>query len=243
VRVGEWVENAQPEHGKEQHRVDEIHRTTTDTDFTDLTIATPDGPKTITSTSNHPYYDSATHSWTDAGDIPVGHLLQSPSGSEASVLAVRSYTKPQVTYDLTIDTVHTYFVLAGNTPVLVHNAGSDRFDQLNSPGYSNYLLVDRNGTVYYSGMFGPGSTPASVQYRHSTKNPGRYMPDQGDTMRVLPGTRTYGESRLLEQRLSQQYGTYIGRDGKNYRGNRQNPLDSKKLAEYEAYEAKIGGCS
>jgi hypothetical protein len=27
-----------------------------------------------------------------------------------------------VTYDLTIDTLHTYYVIAGNTPVLVHNS-------------------------------------------------------------------------------------------------------------------------
>jgi hypothetical protein len=104
------------------------------------------------------------------------------------------------------------------------------------------MLVDRGGNVYYSGMFGPGDTPAGVQYRHAN-NSNRFNPANGDTMRVVPGSRTYGESRLMEQRLSEQYGTYIGRDGSNYRGNRQNPLAGSKLAEYEGYEAtKLGGC-
>lgn len=48
----------------------------------------------------------------------------------------------------------------------------------------------------------------------------------------------------MEQRLAEQHGTVIGRSGNDYRGNRQNPLDGKKLAEYEGYEAKklLGGC-
>lgn len=62
-------------------------------------------------------------------------------------------------------------------------------------------------------------------------------------MRVMPGTRTYGESRLMEQRLAEQYGTVIGRGGPDYRGNRQNPLDGAKLSEYEAFERRLaGGC-
>ncbi len=32
-------------------------------------------------------------------------------------------------YTLTIDGIHTYYVLAGDTPVLVHNDGGDDFNQ------------------------------------------------------------------------------------------------------------------
>ncbi|GAQ57636.1 hypothetical protein a10_07507 [Streptomyces acidiscabies] len=35
----------------------------------------------------------------------------------------------------------------------------------------------------------------------------------------------------MEQRLAEQYSTIIGKSGNDYRGNRQNPLDGKKLAE------------
>jgi hypothetical protein len=98
---------------------------------------------------------------------------------------------------------------------------------LDRPGWSNYTLSDANGTVYYSGMFGPGSTAASTQARHMA-NGNRFNPANGDTMNVVPGTRTYGESRLMEQRLAQRQGTVIGRNGNNYRRNRQNPLDNNK---------------
>ncbi|WP_158973388.1 hypothetical protein, partial [Streptomyces griseus] len=35
----------------------------------------------------------------------------------------RSFNKHARTYNLTVDDLHTYYVLAGETPVLVHNSG------------------------------------------------------------------------------------------------------------------------
>ncbi|WP_052850257.1 DUF6531 domain-containing protein [Streptomyces avicenniae] len=110
-----------------------------------------------------------------------------------------------------------------------------RYRHLDRPGYSNYMLRDRDGNAYYSGMFGPRSSSARAQRRHG-RNHNRFSLSDGDTMDVQPGIRTYGESRLMEQRLMEQNGTYIGRDGDNYRGNRQNPLDGDRMPEYEAYE-------
>jgi RHS repeat-associated protein len=113
----------------------------------------------------------------------------------------------------------------------------DRYLHMDRPGWSNYVLRDANGNVYYSGQFGPGATQADVEARHMA-NHNRYNPANGDTIEVLPGTRTYGESSLMEQRLAEQYGTVIGRDGNNYRGNRQNPMTEDRLAEYEEYEQR-----
>jgi len=103
------------------------------------------------------------------------------------------------------------------------------------PGYSNYTLQDSAGNTYYSGMFGPGSSQADVERRHGN-NHNRYSTANGDSITVEPGTRTYGESRLMEQRLAEANNTVIGRDGNNYRGNRQDPMDAKKLPDYEEYE-------
>jgi hypothetical protein len=50
-------------------------------------------------------------------------MLQTSDGHTALILALRDYTATTVTYNLTIDTLHTYYVEAGDTPVLVHNAG------------------------------------------------------------------------------------------------------------------------
>jgi hypothetical protein len=168
--------------------------------------------------------------------------LRTSAGTYVQITAVEVRTVVERVYNLTVEELHTYHVVAGGQAILVHNAGGDpRFDYLDRPGFKNYVLVDANGNVYYSGMYGPRETPASVQYRHS-KNHNRFQPQNGDTMRQIPGMRTYGEARLMEQRLMEEYNTFIGSDGNNYRGNRQNPLDPhKKRAEYEDYEAKKRG--
>jgi hypothetical protein len=122
VTAGQQVLAAQPGASTaEGHDVVLTHRTTGDTHFTDLTVATKSGRRTITGTSDHPFYDLTTRSWTDAGNLDAGHRLQTLDHGTVTVLDVASYVKPQVTYDLTVDGVHTYFVMAGDTPVLVHN--------------------------------------------------------------------------------------------------------------------------
>ncbi|WP_329317449.1 polymorphic toxin-type HINT domain-containing protein [Streptomyces sp. NBC_01262] len=244
IKPGDHVVAADPETGKR-----EGSRTVTaafinhDNDLVDLSVRTSHHRVNVLhTTSKHPFWDDTLHAWVPAGQLVVGHALTTADGHQVQVSAVRARPGVADMYNLTVDDLHTYYVLAGTTPVLVHNDGGARFNYLDRPGYSNYMLVDRGGNVYYSGTFGPGETPAGVQYRHANNN-NRFNPADGDTMRVVPGSRTYGESRLMEQRLSEQYGTYIGRDGSNYRGNRQNPLAGSKLAEYEGYEAtKLGGC-
>src|SRR5438132_897819 len=57
-------------------------------------------------------------------DSPVRRRCCSPPGTPA-VVRVRPYHATQTTYDLTIDGLHTYYVIAGNVPVLVHNCGGD----------------------------------------------------------------------------------------------------------------------
>jgi pretoxin HINT domain-containing protein len=77
---------------------------------------------TLTTTYHHPFYDQTGNAFVDAKDLHAGDVLQTPTGT-ASVTAVRLYHATRTTYDLTIDGLHTYYVLAGTTPVLVHNCG------------------------------------------------------------------------------------------------------------------------
>jgi len=123
VKVGDEIENAQPNGHDENHRVDQVHVTRDDKDFTDLIVATPSGPATITSTQNHPYYDLTTNQFADASQLKPGDRLQTDAPGPVTVETVHSYTSSMVTYDLTIDGLHTYYVEAGDTPVLVHNSG------------------------------------------------------------------------------------------------------------------------
>lgn len=121
VKVGDKIENAEPGGHTEQSRVDQIHKTLTDTDFTDLTVNTPSGLQVITSTQNHPYYDLTTGQFTNAAQLNPGDRLQTDGATAVIVAAVNNYVSSMVTYDLTIDGLHTYYVVAGDTPVLVHN--------------------------------------------------------------------------------------------------------------------------
>jgi RHS repeat-associated protein len=137
VKSGDVIENAEPAGRTEKHRVDVTHTTYTDRDFTDVTISTPDGPRTITGTQNHPYYDLTTAAFTDAARLRPGDRLQT-SGT-ATVLAVRNYTAAMITYDLTIDGLHTYYVEAGGTAVLVHNEDCEQA--------ARTFAVDSKGTA------------------------------------------------------------------------------------------------
>jgi hypothetical protein len=53
--------------------------------------------------------------------LSVGDLLQTQSGKSVVIQALHNYIATAITYNLTIDQVHTYYVLAGDMPVLVHN--------------------------------------------------------------------------------------------------------------------------
>jgi RHS repeat-associated protein len=75
---------------------------------------------TLTTTFHHPFYDITQAAFVDAQNLKPGDELQTPTGY-AVVTGVRLYHANTVTYDLTIGALHTYFVVAGDTPVLVHN--------------------------------------------------------------------------------------------------------------------------
>ncbi|MEV7151660.1 LamG-like jellyroll fold domain-containing protein [Streptomyces sp. NPDC093084] len=74
----------------------------------------------LTTTFHHPFYDETRSAFVDAKDLKTGDVLQTPTGT-AEVTGVRLYHANTVTYDLTIGSLHTYYVEAGATPVLVHN--------------------------------------------------------------------------------------------------------------------------
>jgi hypothetical protein len=78
---------------------------------------------TITTTYRHPFYDVTQAKFVEAVDLRVGDHLQTADGAEAVVEEVTPYHSTEVTYDLTIGELHTYYVYAGDVPVLVYNCG------------------------------------------------------------------------------------------------------------------------
>ncbi|MER8230882.1 RHS repeat-associated core domain-containing protein [Streptomyces sp. NPDC094049] len=96
-----------------------------DKHFVNLTITTRDGKSSekLTSTTTHPFWVPSANAWIQAGDLKPGMSLRTAAGETVEVTALDRYNKRQRTHDLTLTGIHTYYVLAGATPVLVHNCG------------------------------------------------------------------------------------------------------------------------
>jgi hypothetical protein len=77
---------------------------------------------TITTTADHPIWNHTDQEWQPVAALSVGDQLHTANGTQSTVVGILSYTEGQATaYNLTIADAHTYHVIAGNTPVLVHN--------------------------------------------------------------------------------------------------------------------------
>jgi hypothetical protein len=80
---------------------------------------------TLETTHGHPVWNKTAGTWVNAGQLVPGHLLL---GAPATVVTVAEVvnrdTAGDVMLDLTVDTDHTYYVMAAENPVLVHNCGT-----------------------------------------------------------------------------------------------------------------------
>ncbi|WP_328884635.1 polymorphic toxin-type HINT domain-containing protein [Streptomyces sp. NBC_00299] len=129
VKLGDKVLATDPETGKSGAReVTATIVTDSDKHFTELTIATDNGKEHLTATYEHPFWSVSEHEWVEAGDLEPGMTLRTDEGHTVEVTATRQYTDHVRTYNLTIESVHTYYVLAGATPVLVHNSNCPILD-------------------------------------------------------------------------------------------------------------------
>jgi len=159
VKPGESVKNALPgaEVGStgQSHKVTQVHVTKTDRHYVDVTIRTNHGSQKIVGTAHHLYWDATSRSWTRADQLRVGDELQSSAGRTVRIAALHAHVAGIITYNLTVEGVHTYYVLAGDTPVLVHNTSCKSFGRLSPSGRMDipnesgvYRIETNDGTVY-----------------------------------------------------------------------------------------------
>nr|WP_267807113.1 ricin-type beta-trefoil lectin domain protein [Streptomyces tirandamycinicus]MCY0983165.1 ricin-type beta-trefoil lectin domain protein [Streptomyces tirandamycinicus] len=119
VDVGDLVQATDPASGRlAARKVTDTFKHDTRR-LVDITVA---GGGKLASTAGHKFYVVA-RGWTLVSDLRVGDRLRTPDGSVRAVTALhdRSGLAPRTVHDLTVDDLHTFFVLAGATPVLVHN--------------------------------------------------------------------------------------------------------------------------
>lgn len=123
IKIGDQVLAADPETGESgPRRVDATIHTPDDRDFTSITLDEADGDGSLTATGHHPFWAGSDGKWKNAADLTPEDSLRTPDGGTARINAVRHWTGLASAYNLTVNDLHTYHVLAGNTPVLVHNS-------------------------------------------------------------------------------------------------------------------------
>jgi hypothetical protein len=141
VKPGDRVIVTDPDTGKTTTRtVKRLITTHDDKNFVRLTLTTEDGQTgQLTTTTTHPLWVEYAGEWINAGDLLPGTTIRTTAGDTATVQAADHYTKRQTTHDLTIRDIHTYYVLAGDTPVLVHNQGGLQDDIGLGEGYTGRM--------------------------------------------------------------------------------------------------------
>ncbi|MFI6249984.1 polymorphic toxin-type HINT domain-containing protein [Streptomyces sp. NPDC051016] len=78
----------------------------------------------VTATDGHPFWVPELHEWIDAKSLKPGELLRTSAGTYVQITAIARWTTQHATvHNLTVSDLHTYYVLAGGTSLLVHNCG------------------------------------------------------------------------------------------------------------------------
>lgn len=134
-------------------------------------------------TPGHPFYTDL--GWVDAGDLQIGSLVMRADGSYGAVQTLEVKERPQLMYDLTVDTAHTFFV--GEGEWLVHNTGcltiqGDISSFSSSEINAAQHMADLGNTVILRTPMGQGRTsdllvngiPYDV-YTPTTSNPNRII--------------------------------------------------------------------
>ncbi|MER6411113.1 polymorphic toxin-type HINT domain-containing protein [Streptomyces humidus] len=126
VKVGDKVVATDPETGKtEIQTVTAEIKGTGAKHLVKVTIDT-DGAKgsktaSITATDGHPFWVPELRDWIDATDLKPGEWLRTSAGTLVQITAVQRWNQQSTVYNLTVSDLHTYYVAAAATPVLVHN--------------------------------------------------------------------------------------------------------------------------
>jgi RHS repeat-associated protein len=81
--------------------------------------------ETVTTTSDHPFWNATDAQWQDAGVLDAGDMVLTSTGDLIPVAGLLQNSWHMGTaYNLTVDDIHTYYVQAADADVLVHNCGS-----------------------------------------------------------------------------------------------------------------------
>ncbi|MEU5592592.1 polymorphic toxin-type HINT domain-containing protein [Streptomyces sp. NPDC020298] len=180
IKTGDKVEAADPKTGKHQgSRAVTATWVNHDYDLIDLRIRLAGGATTtLHTTAKHPFWDDTLHTWIPAGELKPGHALNTATDQHVYIAAVLERPGDRDMYNLTVSRLHTYYVVAGNTPILVHNTGCPTAAALRAaphPGDVSFVSgVDGRKTIADAG----GIQAVSGYSTDIPAGSQRAMPDQ-----------------------------------------------------------------
>jgi RHS repeat-associated protein len=143
VEEGDTVMAADPETGERgPRRVSDVwvHQD----DLVTLSV----GGKRVVTTEDHPYWDAAHRQWRRADALGADSRLLTADGHFVPVQGLlRRTTRHIAAYNLTVTGLHTYYVIAGDMAVLVHNCGGNV--ALGTRAHGLREFADSNGYTHY----------------------------------------------------------------------------------------------
>jgi RHS repeat-associated protein len=122
IKIGDKVLATDPKTGTTRPEpVTDVIASSGDKDMVQVTVKTAAGTGIVLATNEHPFWNATTKAWTNAEDLRPGNTLRDDERATSVITGVRHFPRSQTVRNLTIANLHTYYVLAGGAPVLVHN--------------------------------------------------------------------------------------------------------------------------
>ncbi|MFE4822174.1 polymorphic toxin-type HINT domain-containing protein [Streptomyces sp. NPDC056704] len=113
-----------------------------------------DGKKltaSVTATDGHPFWVPELGAWVDAINLIAGEQLDASTRAVVRITGVQRWTQQATVYNLTVADIHTYYVVAGATSVLVHNDGGVP-DITRIPDLSGLTQTEADGVLTSRGF-------------------------------------------------------------------------------------------
>lgn len=123
-----------------------------------VTVSTGSG--SVVATAGHPFWGVSDAAWVDAGDLAVGDAVLQAGGATRVVTAVVEVSRPAVVHNLTVADLHTYFVVVGDAPTLVHNCSGALADDAVEGASNTYVNITNRGSKYPN--FGTSAGPEEL---------------------------------------------------------------------------------
>ncbi len=156
----------------------------------------------IVATDGHPFWVPELSKWLKAADLAAGQWLQTGPGTYIQITAVHRWSTSKATvHNLTVSNIHTYYVLAGIRPVLVHNCGdqevAEEVHAAFSTGNADSDAYTRNRNLTVGVMTTAEGRFAAQAGRAFTEEQVAILAKYDITPLPFPGPQVHAERQLL----------------------------------------------